>query len=419
MLERIAVKGYKSLYDVNVELPACAVLFGPNAAGKSNFLDAVQALSRVATQRTLQEALTDPGGGHLVRGFPIEAFSLPNGGLAGLLNEEQASLSFDAEITARSDKYRYRMTAGIHPKSGSLTVLEENLAPLDKRGNSKGQARIETVDGSLQLRARAHPGRPRRERLGLNYTLLSDPRLGGAEYRAIENCRNEFANWRTYYLDPRVAMRAARTPAEMTDIGVLGESLAPFLYRLRAESSKAFAAINRAIHSIIPSVEAIEVDLDEKRGTLDILVRQDGIPYSSRVISEGTLRVIALCAIAANPWRTSLVAFEEPENGVHPPRIELIAELLTSLIDRDPPVQLVITTHSPVFAGAMLRKARERNDGRIGLFRVSRKGPGTTLVPFEAKGPLFDDPDIGKALTSPTEDGLFEGLMMRGLVDAD
>jgi len=419
MLERIAVKGYKSLYDIDVSLPACAVLFGPNAAGKSNFLDAVQALSRLATQRTLQEALSEPGGGHLVRGFPIEAFSLPTDGLQGLLTRRsEPSFTINGDLRTAASRFNYQVEIVIQPKSGSLAVKNEYLAELGRKGEPKNLPRIELSEDNLLLRPKGR-GRPIHHPKGLNYTLLSDPRHSGDNYKVIETCRGEFANWRTYYLEPHVAMRGTRAPAEMTDIGVLGENLAPFLYRLRAEHRKYFDAVNRAIRSIIPSVEAIEVDLDEKRGTLDILVRQDGIPYSSRVISEGTLRVLALCAIAANPWRTSLVAFEEPENGVHPQRIELIADLLTSLIDRDPPVQLIITTHSPVFAGALLRKSRERGDSRIGLFRVSRRGAGTIIAPFAAQGPLFDDEKIKGALTAPTEDGIFEGLLMRGLVDGD
>lgn len=73
------------------------------------------------------------------------------------------------------------------------------------------------------------------------------------------------------------------------------------------------------------------MQLDERRGTLDILIRQGGVEYSSRVVSEGTLRVLALCAVAVNPWAGSLLAFEEPENGVHPRRLDLIARLLMSL----------------------------------------------------------------------------------------
>src|SRR3989304_3382682 len=124
------------------------------------------------------------------------------------------------------------------------------------------------------------------------------------------------SGWRTYYLDPRMAMRSAKPPSDVRDIGVLGEDIAPFLYRLRAENSKYFEAVKRTLRSLIPSVEDLSVDLDKRRGTLDIQVRQGGIYFSSRIVSEGTLRVLALCALAVNPWSGSLLAFEEPENGV-------------------------------------------------------------------------------------------------------
>ena len=100
------------------------------------------------------------------------------------------------------------------------------------------------------------------------------------------------------------------------------------------------------------------MDLDKRRGTLDILIRQDGTDFSTRIMSEGTLRVLALCAIAANPWGGSLIAFEEPENGVHPRRIELIAQLLISLA-RNQKRQVIATTHSPVFCDAILKHARQ------------------------------------------------------------
>jgi len=53
MLRRLVVNGFKSLSEVGVEFPRMTVLFGPNAAGKSNLLEAIQALSRVGTSRML------------------------------------------------------------------------------------------------------------------------------------------------------------------------------------------------------------------------------------------------------------------------------------------------------------------------------------------------------------------------------
>jgi predicted ATPase len=271
------------------------------------------------------------------------------------------------------------------------------------------------VGESLHIRRKSKPAHPRHEPIGLNHSILSDPRLGGVEYRAIERVRKEISGWRTYYLDPRVAMRAAQSPSDVQDIGVLGGEIAAFLYRLRAEHPKHFQAVSRTLRSLVPNVEEMAIDLDKRRGTLDILIRQDGIDYSSRIVSEGTLRVLALCAIAVNPWGGSLLAFEEPENGVHPRRLELIANLLLSLaLDRK--TQVIVTTHSPLFCDAVLKRAKS-NPNEIGLFNVRRSGQATVVQPFGVTGPLFQDSEIAKALSAGTEDGLFENLLLRGVLD--
>jgi len=172
-------------------------------------------------------------------------------------------------------------------------------------------------------------------------------------------------------------MRRATAPADVADIGVLGEDIPPFLYRLRAEREKEYRSIVRTLRTLIPSVDDLAVDLDKRRGTLDIVVRQNAIEYSSRIISEGTLRVLALCAIAVNPWSGSLLAFEEPANGVHPRRLELIADLLTALaVERGR--QVLVTTHSPLFCGAIFRKKREFRD-QIGLYRVRQSVAGSEI----------------------------------------
>src|SRR5436309_7636681 len=103
MLSQLVVKGFKSLADVKVNFPRLTVLFGPNAAGKSNLLEAVQVLSRIATQRTLSEALTLP-----IRGYPLEAFTFPAGGLPALLRQPSARFTLDAVVTSPEDRYRYR-----------------------------------------------------------------------------------------------------------------------------------------------------------------------------------------------------------------------------------------------------------------------------------------------------------------------
>ena len=93
MLKRIHIKGYKSLVDVEVQLQPLSVLFGPNAAGKSNFLDALQLVSRIPTSRTLKEAFEPP-----YRGKPLESFTFGPGGLNDLIQQDVASFSVEVDV---------------------------------------------------------------------------------------------------------------------------------------------------------------------------------------------------------------------------------------------------------------------------------------------------------------------------------
>jgi predicted ATPase len=427
VLSRFRVQGFKSLLDVELELAPLVVLMGPNAAGKSNLLEAFLLLSRLATEQTLAAAFEPP-----LRGYPLEAFSLPESGLEGLLQQDQAELSLEVEVQptrfagkkTAPESLRYRTSIRIQPKTGTFEVADEYLVRLRRDGTPKQKPRIERSydkekdKSSLIVRQLGESGHPRYEPLGLNHTLVSNRQFTG-EYRYpdFDRLRSELSAWQTYYLDPRIAMREPQPPREVADIGSRGEWIAPFLYRLKASEihNKYFRAIGRALRTAIPTVEDLDVDLDPRRGTLDIVIRQDGTPYSSRVVSEGTLRVLALCCLAANPWPGELIAFEEPENGVHPRRIEVIADLLASMAEQGRS-QVIVTTHSPTLIAAMLQRAAQAPK-QIKIFRCLQTGRATVVKDFRAAGPLFDDQEIRQSLRSPEDNALVEAMLMRGWLD--
>ena len=101
MLQRLTVRNFKSFRHATMEFPRLAVLFGPNAVGKSNLLDAIQALSRIGTQRTLADALGEP-----IRGYPFEMFKLPAGGIAELLTAPTAQFSLEADLAIHNGARR-------------------------------------------------------------------------------------------------------------------------------------------------------------------------------------------------------------------------------------------------------------------------------------------------------------------------
>lgn len=418
MLHRVAIKGFKSLIDVELELPRLVVFAGPNAAGKSNLLDALQTLARVGTERTLTEALAPP-----IRGFPSEAFTLPAGGLPELLKQESATFSLEADVDVGStasngaaDRLRYRVAISVEPDTGVLSLADEYLTRLKRDWTPRDLPRIDVEDGQLILR-RAGRGRPQHEELDVKHTMLSDARHSGSSYPHFDRLRAELRGWRTYYLDPAAAMRAAMPPQEVTDIGASGGHLAPFLYGLKVREPKAFAAIRRTLRSVIPAIGDLDVDLDTSRGTLDIQIEQDGTLFSSRVVSEGTLRVLGLCAIAVKA-QSGLIAFEEPENGVQPQRLDRIAQLLTSVPQRSG-AQIVVTTHSPGFIAAMLERAQARaraGDGDIGLFSVNRSGRATVVKRLDGFG-LWQDEAIDELLREPDSYDKTTALIRRGWLD--
>lgn len=414
MLESATITGFKSIKRLTVDLAPLVVIFGPNATGKSNLLEALLLASRLVTERTAAAAFDFP-----VRGYAGEAFTLPAGGLQGLLAQQHAELAFDLKVAAlgESKPLQYRVEVQIQPATGELRVVDEFLARLDAEGEPSHLPRIEKDGDDLLIRKRNRPGRPIKLELGQNHTVLSNLQYTGSNYPDFDVLRREFSAWWVYYLDPRDAMRKAQPPREVEGIGSRGEFIAPFLYRLkRSEAHQAnFRAIGRALRAAIPSMKRLDVDLDTKRGILDVQLEQDGVSLSSRIVSEGTLRVLALCAIAANPWPERMIAFEEPENGVHPKRIEVIARILAN-IAATKGRQVVVTTHSPTFVGEMLKLKRER-PGIVRLLSVKRGSNGTSVSEFGDRGTLFSDVEVRSALQAADDATLLGSMLNRGWFD--
>jgi energy-coupling factor transporter ATP-binding protein EcfA2 len=350
MLKRLKIEGFKSLRKVDVPFSQMTVLFGPNAGGKSNLLEALSVLSRMASNGAYDDA-----SGH-IRGNAIELFSFPPGGLPELLRMDSANFELQALLEIGKKRESYHLRGVIHPKSGDT-----------------------------------------------RYPRLSRP---------SRKCLEDISGWRIYFPDPR-SMRLAGPPADVRGIGIHGEDIASFLYRLRAKEPKCFSSLQRTMNVLVPGVEDVTVDLDERRGTIDIGIRQDGVTFSSRVVSEGTLRVLALCACAVNPWNGSLLGFEEPENGVHPRRIELIAKLLVNLAVMQGR-QVVVTTHSPLFCDAVLRESRSHQN-KTSLLNVRRGPEGTEIEPIKDLGAL-PRVVIDKGLAEEHEEGIFQDLVLRGML---
>jgi AAA15 family ATPase/GTPase len=92
MIKRLKVKGYKSLRDMEVRFEPLNIIIGPNAAGKSNLLDALNLISKLVTSKNLKESFEHH------RGLPLESFYYGQKGYEKLLQEETASAEFEVDV---------------------------------------------------------------------------------------------------------------------------------------------------------------------------------------------------------------------------------------------------------------------------------------------------------------------------------
>ncbi len=411
MISRLKIQGYKSLVDVEVELAPLTVVFGANAAGKSNLLDAVNLLARMVTSENLEEAFAEH------RGSPLEAFTFAVGGMSELLGRGTARFTMEVDVELARDverrvkeeiakaregltearprslvlnrRLRYRITIEILTDSGHLRVMDERLEPLKADGTPDAGRKPfigrEGREQRIRLR-REGQAHPIYEDLGQDRPIVSK-RLYAPHYPHAYAFREELARWRTYFLEPS-AMRAETPLKEVQVLPATGADLAAFYNTLRANNRKQFGAFERTLRLAIATAQGLQVEPD-KSGLLRLEVREAGIPMSARVVSEGTLRILGLLAITNPLEELSVVGYEEPENGVHADRLSMVGRVLLAAAERGT-TQYLVNTHSPVLPEYFIGQAPAR------IIRCSKSGRETRFEALDHD--LFTEQGIGEAL---------------------
>ncbi|NJL28557.1 MAG: ATP-binding protein [Thermoanaerobaculia bacterium] len=102
------------------------------------------------------------------------------------------------------------------------------------------------------------------------------------------------------------------------------------------------------LRTALPDLEAIRTveRQDDKHRYLMLRYRGD-IEIPSWMVSDGTLRLLALTLPAYLPDLSGIYLIEEPENGIHPRAIETMFQSLSSVYG----AQILLATHSPVVLG--------------------------------------------------------------------
>lgn len=419
MIRRVFVKGYKSLRDIDISLKPLTVIVGPNASGKSNLLDALGLLSGIVTSPTIAAAFDKH------RGLPLEAFFIPDGGIEESLRKDTlrftlgADVELSLETVAHTEKtindmraglpscgavkrvretyLRYRVDVEFYTPTGQFRVANERLLALNSDGkpNSQRKPFLETDSENdrliLRMEGQAHPSY---HDVGLDHALASTS-LYPPHYPHIAAFKEELRRWRFYRFDPGVMRQ--ETPLKFVDsLGADGRDLAGFYHTLKTQKPKQFRGISDALPFVVPSAESIETKRTDE-GFIKLIYKDGGTRYSARVISDGTLRALGLFAILSPFSKASTVGIEEPENGVHPRRLSIIARLLENAARRDSNRQIIATTHSPRLPDILSLDYSSLSE-LVLLAACSKRDNATT---FED---IFDHPFMRLKIESALED---------------
>ncbi len=442
MLTRLEVDGFKNLLGFDAYLGPYTCIAGPNAVGKSNVVDAIQLLSLLADHTFLEAAqqvrgdrVVDPrslfwnnaesddpvirlGAEMIVPPEVTDDFGRP-------ARATTTFLRYDLEL-------RYLPPDAASPQTGRIQLQRESLTHINRRaaahhlpwtdvafrekvvtGRRSGTAYISTQEGEDGAVVNVHQdggsrGRPRPSAAGrAPRTVVST--TTSADDQTILSARREMQQWRLLALEP-TAMRAPDSTYADPHPTATGAHLAATLYRMAREKGHDVYDEVAAQAAALTDIREIRVDYDERRDALTLEARLGTGPWlPARSLSDGTLRFLALCIMGTDDGVGGLLCMEEPENGIHPGRIEAMVDLVRSLaVDpaappgrENPMRQVIVNTHSPAFVryqtDADLLAAMPstvRREGRIATTMQLRPLPGTWRakegVPTVAMSSLSD-----------------------------
>lgn len=368
MFKRIQALHYKSLKSIDIRLEGINILVGPNASGKSTLLD---------TLNFLQHALaTDVETAVRARGRALHELVWQHSDVeAGFQMAVEAHVP--VELNRIYDTLRYELAIRLD-EEGALVVGGENLFLIDSslvKSHSDAAPSlfpIELPDGAPFVR-RAGSKTP------AGYRLIVRKVAGGNDYFRSE--RNE---WNIMFRLParRLALSGipedeTRFPISLWFRRVLAESMqslqlnsalmrlsspsdAPrqfqsdgsnlpiMVAQLRDSAPQRFDWWIGHLQTILEDLETVTVaERLEDRSLYLVITYRSGLQVPAWLLSDGTLRLLALTLIAYLPNSGRVFLIEEPENGIHPKAIEAVYQSLSSVYDG----QVFLATHSPLLLG--------------------------------------------------------------------
>lgn len=309
-IKSITIEGFRSLKNIqNLELPPLTVLIGANGAGKSTLIRFFEMLSWMLKSKNLQEFVLRHGGGD-------DQFFM------GARKTPRIHAELCLETTSGYNDYRFELA---HISAGD-TVMVMNEAYRYSAHHIPTKAKWTEM-----------------ESVGKESSLLEK------QHKTAQTIVNLLRQCSTYQFHDTSIHAAIHNRWDVTESFRLrsdGGNLAAVLLEIRNTDPKRYALIVKQIQRVLPTFKDFVLEVEAGKVLLRWVGRQSDKVFGSHLTSDGSLRLFCLLTLLNLPPNRlpDVIFFDEPELGLHPHAITLVAEMLKRLSKKR---QIFIATQSP------------------------------------------------------------------------
>lgn len=372
MVSRVEAHSYRCLRYVDQRLGPFQVLIGPNASGKSTFLDVVAFLADLVREKEGVAAAVANRAPDL-----RDLCWMRQGDVFELAIE---SVIPDALRVRRNGSYsqvRYEVRVGLHPDTHEVSLLAEALW---LKSESASEEKDRPIQRSLFPQDVTPPDSvvtPKRKHTPPGWRrVLNKVTESGNDY-----FRSESSEWNNLFrLGPRrsalanlpededkfpvsiwfrrsllegvqrlalnsEALRRPSRPGSPRQFQPDGSNLPWVINDLHERAPDRMQEWIAHLRTALPDLRDVRtVERSEDRHRYVVLDYEAGLQAPSWLVSDGTLRMLALTVLAYIPDLQGTYLIEEPENGIHPRAVETVLQSLSSVYS----AQVLLATHSPV-----------------------------------------------------------------------
>jgi predicted ATPase len=311
-LNEITIKGFKSIRELlDFKLEKLNVLVGANGAGKSNLVDFFRML----------RAMADGG---------LQSFVINGGGADGFFfNGPKETRQISGHLKFGQNEYRFGLEPAV---SGEMIIFQEHTL-CTKEDSSSNWLRPQ---GALK-----------ESRLA---TRESNKSIQGGHLPAELHIYQSLSSWMVYHFHDTSNTAPMRRDCSARDYRELRSdagNIAAFLLKMREENEVRYQRIRETLQLIAPFFDDFVLD-PQMKGESELVRlewRQQGskFPFQPWQFSDGTIRFICLATALLQPKPPFTVVIDEPELGLHPYALEVLAQLLKESAQT---TQLLVSTQS-------------------------------------------------------------------------